>query len=334
MEPVGIQIPLDSDALRANIAKTAQQVVIPDRYLPLVEAVQGYYGVRTPLVETLGEYFHTFRNVDLLIDGFQTILLRNWSYFERSEDRAQLFTLLSELVLDLLDTPLSIQQTSLLLRQLITWCTPRLDGAARRRLRRAACASWPRPLPVELPLRPFAFLERDTLLHGLVRRAAKRPAIEPAFLGLFRSLLLLGYRLLAERLPIPAWASSGEARTHRPAGSGRHFAQLAPEAMARLITRAESASDEELLSADLPTFSTVLDQAIDQVFRIDDMEDRFAVCLYFLKDDTLGLPPERGHGGPPGRGPAADEARAAHGRRPHPAAASPASSARATTSSC
>ena len=41
--------------------------------------------MRTSLTETVSEYFHTFRNVDLLIEGFQTILLRNWSYFERSD---------------------------------------------------------------------------------------------------------------------------------------------------------------------------------------------------------------------------------------------------------
>jgi len=287
MQPIDIQMPVDSDALRANIAKTAQQVVIPDRYLPLVEAVQGYYGVRTPLVDTLSEYFHTFRNVDLLIDGFQTILLRNWTYFERSEDRTQLFTLLSELVLDLLDTPLSTQQTSLLLRQLITWCTSAVSGphseAYDEPLRSVA-----ETLSRELPLRPFAFLERDTLLHGLVRQAARRPDIEPAFSSLFRSLLLLGYRLLAERLPIPAWAASGEAELTDPQAVADHFVQLAPDAVAGLIARAESVSDQELLSTDLPAFSTALDRAIDQVFRIDDIEDRFAVCLYFLKDDTLG----------------------------------------------
>ena len=48
-----LQMPFDSDALRANIAGTAQEVVIPDRYLPLVQAVDGLYGVRTPLTETL-----------------------------------------------------------------------------------------------------------------------------------------------------------------------------------------------------------------------------------------------------------------------------------------
>jgi pyruvate, orthophosphate dikinase len=288
MEPVDIQIPLDSDALRANISKTAQEVVIPERYLPLVDAVQGYFGVRTPLVDTLGEYFHAFRNVDLLIDGFQNILLRNWSYFERSEDRTRLFTLLSELVLDLLDTPLTAQQTSLLLRQLITWCNTALSGAH--------ADAYDEPLRTvaetlcrEVPLQPFAFLERDTLIHELVRRAAARPAIEPAFATLFRSLLLLGYRLLAERLPIPAWAVSEEAELTDRQAVAAQFAQLAPQTMAALMARAESVSDEGLLSADLPAFSTILDQTIDQIFRIDDIEDRFAVCLYFLKDDTLGF---------------------------------------------
>ena len=206
-------------------------MVIPDRYLPLVEAVQGYYGVRTPLADTLSEYFHTFRNVDLLIDGFQTILLRNWTYFERSEDRTDLFTLLSELVLDLLDTPLSTQQTSLLLRQLITWCTTALAGphadSTTTPLRTVA-----ETLCRELPLRPFAFLERDTLIHDLVRRAAKRPAHRAGLLQLFRSLLLLGYRLLAERLPMPAWADSAEAELTDQQAVADRFAELAPEAMA------------------------------------------------------------------------------------------------------
>src|SRR5450830_1140121 len=81
-------VPFDSDALRANIGRTAQKVVIPDRYAPLVEAVQGLYFNGTAPTETMGEYFHTFRNADMLVEGFQTTLLRNWPYFERSEDRS------------------------------------------------------------------------------------------------------------------------------------------------------------------------------------------------------------------------------------------------------
>ena len=101
------QIPLDSDALRANIDSTAQTVVIPHRYLPLLESVAGLHGVRSSLNETVVEYFHTFRNADLLVEGFQTTLLRNWPYFECSDERAKLFGLLAELVVGLLDAGLN-----------------------------------------------------------------------------------------------------------------------------------------------------------------------------------------------------------------------------------
>ena len=282
-----IEIPVDSDALRANLPGTTQPVVIPDRYQPLLKAVDGYHGVRAPLADTLAEYFHSHRNVDLLVDGFQTILLRNWTYYERSDDRAQAFALLSELVLDLLDTPLSSQQASLLLRQLLTWCTTALNGARGDEYDEplqnvAECLSG------FVPRQTLAALERDTLLRGLVESAVRRPAIAPVFSELYRCLLLLGYRRVVERLPIPMWAASGEAELTDREAAATGFADLAPGRVNALIARAETATIAELLSAELPTFSAILDRAIDQIFRIDNLEDRFAVCLYFLKDDTLG----------------------------------------------
>ena len=121
-------VPFDSDALRANIATTAQTVVVPDRFVPLLDAVDGFHGVRTSLADLLDEYFHTFRNNGLLVEGFQTVLLRNWPYFERSDSRGHLFGLLAELVQGLLDAPLSDDQFSLLLRGLLMWCTEALAG--------------------------------------------------------------------------------------------------------------------------------------------------------------------------------------------------------------
>jgi pyruvate,orthophosphate dikinase len=285
MDP--IEIPVDSDALRANIDPTAQSVVIPDRYLPLLQAVERYHGVKGPLTETLSEYFHAHRNIDLLVDGFQVILLRNWSYFERSDARTKMFSLLSELILDLLDTQLTTQQASLLLRQLLTWCTATLSGpyagAYDEPLQEVAVC-----LAGFIPRQTLAALERDTLLRNLAQAAMARPTIAPAFAELYRSLLLLGYRRLAERLPIPEWAVSDEAElTYRDVVVSA-FAGLAPQRVERLIAQAGKVSDHELLTPDLPTFSTMLDEAIDRVFRIDDLEDRFTVCLYFLKDDTLG----------------------------------------------
>jgi hypothetical protein len=176
-------VPFDSDALRANIGRTAQKVIIPERYAPLVEAVDGLHGVRASLTETVGEYFHTFRNADMLVEGFQTTLLRNWPYFERSADRSSLFGLLAELVLGLLEASLTAEQSSLLLRGLFQWCTDALTGphgsAYDDSLEMIGDS-----LVRLLPLQPVAFLERDALLRDLVAQAGRRPAPAPVFFDL------------------------------------------------------------------------------------------------------------------------------------------------------
>jgi pyruvate,orthophosphate dikinase len=281
------QVPIDSDALRANLARTAQKVVIPDRYLPLVDAVDGFYGVRASLTETLGEYFHTFRNADLLIEGFQTIVLRNWSYFERSEERSELFGLLAELVLGLLDSPLSGDQFSLLLRELLLWCTESLKGPHRDvyedslRLIGESLAGW-------LAEQPTAFLERDALVRDLVEQAAGQPALAPVFFTLYRAVLLVGYRRVRERLDIPGWTLAQPAGLTDPAAVAERLAFVEERRLSALIRETKATPDDKLLSPEHPVFSDVLGQVIGQLFRVENLEDRFAVCLFLLKDETLG----------------------------------------------
>jgi phosphohistidine swiveling domain-containing protein len=281
------QVPFDSDALRANIARTAQEVVIPDRYLPLVEAVQGYYGVRTPLTETLGEYFHTFRNADALIEGFQTTLLRNWTYYERSERRSELFGLLAELVLKLFDAHLSDAQFSLLLRQLLTWCAASLNGPHGDEYDEGLRLIG-EDLARLLRRQPIPFLERDALLRDLVDKASGRPALAPIFFSLYRSVLAKSYRRVEERLGIPDWAAAQGPELTDASAVAERFAFLAKKHLSALIRETKAAADRELLSAERPTFSDILEHATDQVFHVENLEDRFAVCLYLLKDDTLG----------------------------------------------
>ena len=281
------QIPLDSDALRANIARTAQEVVVPERYRPLLTALESYQGAGALLTETLGEYFHTFRNTDLLIEGFQTILLRNWNYFERSDHRDKLFALLAELVVDLLEKPLSGAQFSLLLRQLLMWCTAALNGQHPDSYENSVRLIG-ESLRELLPAHPVEFLERDTLLRDLVGKASARPLVASVFYDLYASVLLVGYRRLAERLDVPAWASAVGADLTDPAPVAEHFAFLAKDRLNALIRGVEAAKGPELLTEDKPAFSDLLDQAIAQIFQVENLEDRFAVCVYFLKDDTLG----------------------------------------------
>jgi len=280
-------VPFDSDALRANIASTAQDVVIPERYQPLVDAVEGLYGVRVALVETVGEYFHAYRNADLLIEGFQTTLLRNWTHFEASDERAELFGLLADLVLGLLDSPLTPEQFSLSLRGLLMWCANAVGGphgdAYDDSLVAIAGA-----LAMLVDRQPAAFLERDALLRDLVERVAGRPALAPSFFELYRAVLLLGYRRLEERLDVPSWATVQVAGLTDPAAVAERFEFLSGERLFGLIRGTDEAAGEDLLSLERPLFSEMLGQAIDRLFGIEAIEDRFAVCLFFLKDDALG----------------------------------------------
>ena len=281
-------VPFDSDALRANLATTAQEVVIPDRYLPLLDAVQGLHGVRAALAETMNEYFHTFRSADLLVDGFQTTLLRNWSYFERSEEREDLFGLLGELVVGLLESGLSGEQFSLLLRALLTWSADVLAGVhagrvrrgarrARRRAHAAAARARGRvPRARHAPAQP----------HPARRRCGRRSRRD--YLALFRAVLAAGYRRVRDHLDVPAWAlSQGEHLTDPGAVAGK-FAFLTERRLSTLLQALDAAPDDRLLSPTYPVFSTVLGEAIDALFRVENLEDRFAVCLFFLKDETLG----------------------------------------------
>ena len=282
-----LPVPFDSDALRANITSTAQEIVIPARYLTLVDAAAGFHGVRASLVETLGEYFHTFRNADLLVEGFQTTLLRNWPYLERSEERATLFELLSELVLGLLDSPLTDEQFSLMLRGLLTWCGEVLGGQ-RREDYDDALEMLGAALIRLLPLHTTAFLERDALLRNLVARVAGRPALAPVYFALYRRVLVAGYRRALAHLDVPRWALAQRDGLTSAAAVVDGFAFLAERRLTALTETAESAADEALLSPDLPIFSDILSHAMDQLSKTENLEDRFAVCLFLLKDETLG----------------------------------------------
>ena len=73
-----------------------------------------------------------------------------------------------------------------------------------------------------------------------------------------------------------------EPRSHVERSGGRRASVRAGHQCSGRPTSDTPAGDEA------PTFNDLLDQAISEIFRIEDLEDRFMVCLYFLKDDTLG----------------------------------------------
>ena len=250
-------LPFDSDALRANLANTAQEVVIPDRYLPLLEAVDGLHGVRSALAETMGEYFHTFRNAELLVDGFQTTLLRNWSYFERSPDGRELFGLLAELVVGLLESRPHAEQFSLLLRALLTWSCRRAGRTARRTSTTRLSPGWPAALARLLPEHEAEFLERDTLVRNLVRARRRRDRRSPGLPA--RCTAGFSRRATggcATALDVPAWAlSQGENLTDPGAVAGQFDVPHRATSLDAARRRWRRRPDEKLLT---PSFPPVL----------------------------------------------------------------------------
>lgn len=280
-------IPVDSDALRANIAGTARKVVVPEKYLPLLQAVEGLYGVRVKLLETLEEYFHDFRNIDAILDGFQTVLLRNWSYFEGSPNRGELFSLLAELLKGLLKQPLTRDQTSALLRQALMWMSSGLSGGNAGSFT-APVLDFLGALGDSLAREPVAFLERDTMLREMVRKASHTPELAGPGLELYRQVLLSGYAMAVERLNIVDWCRQPATELNHPDAVMRDFGFLDAPELERLASEASVCPPEELILREFPAFSEVIDRSIGMVFRVDNLEDRFLVCLYFLKDDTLG----------------------------------------------
>ena len=139
-----------------------------------------------------------------------------------------------------------------------------------------------------MPEHEAEFLERDTLLRNLMERASARAALAPGYRALFRAVLAAGYRRVRDHLDVPAWAlSQGEHLTDPGAVAGK-FAFLEEPRLSTLLQALDAARDDRLLTPTFPLFSTVLGEAIDALFRVENLEDRFAVCLFFLKDETLG----------------------------------------------
>ena len=125
-------------------------------------------------------------------------------------------------------------------------------------------------------------------MRDLAQEVAGRPALAPVFFHLYRQVLLAGYQRVAERLDVPGWAGEQGAGLTDPAAVTERFDFLAGERVAALIRGAAEVPGDKLLAPERPAFSDILGRSIDQLFQVENLEDRFAVCLFFLKDDALG----------------------------------------------
>lgn len=278
---------IDSEALRANTPAQQPDVVLPPSALALQAAVEPYVGVHAGVSETLHEYFHPYRNRETLVAGVSALQLRYWPYLDRHADRVAHVDRIADLALDLLDDGLNPVQYSALLRATLTWCKDLAAGAGAADVD-AGLARVVDHLAATAEDHLTELLERDTLLRDLTRAAAALPLTGPATARLDRHVLLGGYGRLRERLDVPAWARSSDAGLVDGEAIASRFAMLAGDEIARHESTVRDAADAAVPGLPVPTYSQLLSSALGELPRTTPLEDRFAVDLFLLKDDSLG----------------------------------------------
>ena len=206
----------------------------PSATLPLVDAVAGPpRRAATSLTETLGEYFHTFRNVDLLVEGFQTIAPAQLALLRAFRGpRAALRAPRGA-------GPAAARRAAHRRAVLAAAPRPCCSGARRPSTGRHgdayddALADDRRGAPrAAAPVQPAAFLERDALLRNLVeqarRAAGARGRLPRVSIG---EVLLLGYRRV-RGAPRRARLGDGAGRRAHRSGGRRRALRLPRQASA------------------------------------------------------------------------------------------------------
>ncbi len=90
---------IDSDALRANLRETAQQVTIKAEYHLLLDVVSKYRGIHNNLESLLFELCHSFRNWSLILPRLRSYLLKNCHIYKKDPRVASAFTLFADIFL-------------------------------------------------------------------------------------------------------------------------------------------------------------------------------------------------------------------------------------------
>ena len=88
---------IDSDALKANLLETAEQVEIRADLLRLLEAVEKYRGIHTRLEGLLYEICHPYRNWNLILPLLRSFVLKNFQHYLKTGCGPEAYTLFSGL---------------------------------------------------------------------------------------------------------------------------------------------------------------------------------------------------------------------------------------------
>ncbi len=101
--PPGREIPLESDALRANLQETAvESVCIQPRFEVLREVVADYQGLRKQVDHLLFELHHPYRNWRLILPELRSFALKNFKAYGLHERGAEASAAIADVFIDLI----------------------------------------------------------------------------------------------------------------------------------------------------------------------------------------------------------------------------------------
>ncbi|BCO10165.1 phosphoenolpyruvate synthase/pyruvate phosphate dikinase [Desulfolithobacter dissulfuricans] len=94
--------PIESDALKANLAETAGEVTIRPEYQVLLDIVRRYHGISGKLENLLYEISHPYRNWTLIIPELRAFVLKNLVHYQKHGQGPQAFALFTSIFLEAL----------------------------------------------------------------------------------------------------------------------------------------------------------------------------------------------------------------------------------------
>ncbi len=113
---------IESDALRANLLETAENVVIDPELLLLLDMMKKFKGLYSSLESLLYEICHPFRNWSLILPVFRSFVLKNTGHFVRHQEGPTAVELFARLFFEAInDSEKNETLLSLIIEAKIAW---------------------------------------------------------------------------------------------------------------------------------------------------------------------------------------------------------------------
>jgi len=113
---------IESDALKANLLETAENVVIDPELMLLLGMMEKYKGLHSSLEGLLYEICHPFRNWSLILPLYRSFVLKNSGHFIRQLDGPKAIELFADLFFQAIrDSEKNISLLSLIVEAEIAW---------------------------------------------------------------------------------------------------------------------------------------------------------------------------------------------------------------------